>query len=90
MKLKWPDKDPDEVADFGIRWAGRLGADTIATSLWTVPSGIFKDSDSHDDKTTILWLSGGELGATYEFLNRVTTAGGRKFDQTVTLKLKAH
>jgi hypothetical protein len=90
MKRKWPDKDPDEVLDYGIRWAGRIGNDTIATSTWTVPSGIFKERDDHDGSTTTLWLSGGVLDATYEFLNRITTAGGRRLDQTVTLKMKAH
>ncbi len=90
MALKWPDKDPDEVLDYLGDWSDRLPAgDDIATSTWLVPVGITKDSDSHTDTTTTIWLSGGTLNATYSLTNRITTDGGRTMDQTMTLKLKA-
>jgi hypothetical protein len=86
--LTWPPKDPDEVLDFIVDWADRIESDTISTSAWTVPSGITKNSDTHGDTTTTIWLSGGTLGDTYEFNNRIVTAGGRTMDQTVKLKIK--
>lgn len=89
MALTWPFKDPDEVLDYSIDWSGRLGADTISTSTWTVPDGITKDSDDKSTTTTTLWLSGGTEGETYSFLNRIVTAGGRTMDQTVKLKIKS-
>lgn len=83
-------KDPDEVLDYVVNWAARLATDdTIATSTWTVPAGITKDSSSNTDTTTKVWLSGGTLGTTYTLLNRVTTVDGRTMDQSVKIKIAA-
>jgi len=81
-------KDPDEVKDYAVDWTDRLAGDTIVTSTWIVPDGITKDSDTNTTMNTTIWLSGGELGNTYEFVNRVVTAGGRTYDQTCKLKCK--
>jgi hypothetical protein len=83
----WPDKDPDEVLDYEIDWTSRLGSDTIATSTWTVPTGLTSASNSSTTTTATIWLSGGTTGTTYRVLNEITTAGGRTMDQTVTLKI---
>jgi len=96
MALKWPDKDPNEVLDYLINWAGTeekpgrlVEGDAIASSTWIVPSGITKDSDTFDDETTTIWLSGGTLGETYELTNRIVTDGLRTMDQTMKIKIKA-
>lgn len=90
MALKWPDKDPDEVLDYLVDWSARLSVgDAIASSTWIVPAGIVKDSDSFNDTTTTIWLSGGTVGTTYDITNRITTDGARVMDQTMRLKLKA-
>ena len=86
--LKWPDKDPDEVLDYQIDWTDRLAGDTIASSAWTVPSGLTKESDSNTTTTTTVWLSSGTLAEDYEVLNRITTTGGRTMDQTVKLRVR--
>ncbi len=89
-KKTWPIKDTDEVLDYQILWADRLGTggDTIDTSVWEVPDGITKDSDSNTGTTTTIWLSGGETGQTYALLNRITTDQLRTMDQTVYIKIK--
>lgn len=85
-------KDPNEVIDHDLTWADQMTdlSDTIATSTWTVPSGITKDSSSNTTTLTKVWLSGGTTGQTYTLLNRITTAGGRTLDQSVKLKMKDH
>lgn len=95
-------KDPDEVKDFGVNWIPRLGTDDIVSSDWsiTIGAGLVIDSDSFNNsdtvdgeaaKTTTVWLSGGTtVVGTYELLNRITTSGGRTYDQTVKLKVKDH
>lgn len=89
MTTKWQAvKDPDEVKDFGLVWADLLLTDTITGSSWIVPDGITKDSDAFDDDSTTIWLSGGTDGETYRLTNRVTTAGGRTYDETCVLKCK--
>lgn len=87
--LAWPFKDPDEILDYQVNWAARLGGDTITSSDFTVPAGLVKDSESNDATTATVWLSGGTIGQTYLILNRVGTAGGREMDQTVKLRIKA-
>jgi hypothetical protein len=89
MTTKWQAvKDPDEVKDFGLVWADLLLTDTIDGSSWIVPDGITKDSDVFTDDSTTIWLSGGTDGETYRLTNRVTTAGGRTYDETCVLKCK--
>lgn len=87
----WPaPKDPDEVKDYSVNWKPLLGTDTISTSAWSVADGdddLTIDSDTTTTTTTTVWLSDGETGS-YQLLNRVTTAGGRTYDQTIRLKVK--
>ena len=87
--LKWPDKDPDEIADYMIDWTNRLDGDTIATASWVVPSGITEDSAVNDATTATIWLSGGTAGATYILLSRVITAGARTLEEAIALKVSA-
>jgi hypothetical protein len=87
MVLVWPSKDPDEVLDYQISWASRLVDDTIATSVWTVPDGITKNSDEFAPQSTTIWLKGGTAKVNYFIQNRITTVGGRTMDQTVKLNI---
>lgn len=86
-KLKWPDKDPDEILDYTVRWWRRLVDDTIIASIWTVPAGITMTDSSFQPDYTTIWLSGGTTGQTYEIVNEIVTAGGRTMDQTVRVNI---
>jgi hypothetical protein len=96
LPLRWPPKDPDEVLDYRLDWIGTRYAngplygasDRIVNSLWIVPAGISKESDLHDDGATTIWLSGGADGDELTLLNRITTAEGRVFDQSVILPIR--
>lgn len=80
-------KDPNAVEDYVLDWSSQLGADTIASSTWTVPTGITQASVTNTPATTTIWLSGGALGQDYELLNRITTAGGRTFDGVLFVRV---
>lgn len=80
-------KDPDAVLDYSWDWTAWLGDDTIVTSEWFV-EGATVDSDSHDTKTTTVWLSGGTVGDQITAMNRVTTAGGRTDDRTRSIPVR--
>jgi hypothetical protein len=86
--LNWPDKDPDEVLDYGLDWSARILTDTISTSTWTVPTGLTGTTESNTTTVTVVWLSDGAVGSTYEVLNRIVTAAGRTMDQTVRIRIK--
>jgi len=84
-------KDPDSVLDYSTDWSDWLSAsgdDTINSSIWIVPDGITKDSDTFTDTDATIWLSGGTDGEKYNILNRITTIGNRTDDWTFTLKIK--
>ena len=36
MSYKWPEKDPDETADFSVDWSRFLGSDSIVSSVFFV------------------------------------------------------
>jgi hypothetical protein len=81
-------KDPDAVLDYGCDWSKWLDGDTIATSTWTVATGITKGADTFNATTTTVWLSGGTDGVSYAVTNRITTAGGRTDDRTFTVSVR--
>jgi hypothetical protein len=90
MTRRWNEpKDPDELLDYTVDWAEALGGDTIASSAWTVPSGITRGTDSNTATTATIWISGGSADQNYSLLNRITTVGGRTREQTCTLRVSA-
>lgn len=76
----WPQKDPDDIADFQNVWT--LGNDAILSSEWIfeVQAGLVKDSETVVANTATIVLSGGTDGETAILLNRIITTGGRHFD----------
>ncbi len=82
-------KDKDAVQDFVLDWSKELASasDTIATSTWTVPTGITLASSSNTTTTATAWLSGGTLGAKYIVTNRIVTAGGRSEDASIEITI---
>jgi hypothetical protein len=83
--ITWPFKDPNEVLDYEIDWAARIGDDPISTVTWTVPGGITQASNALSGTVTTIWLSGGTAGTSYDVGCRVVTTGGRTHDETATI-----
>lgn len=82
-------KDPDATLDYGIDWSDWLDSgDTISSVTWVVPTGITKTAQSHTDTISMIWLSGGTLGQSYDIVCRITTTGGRIDDRTFTIRIK--
>lgn len=89
MARRWSEpKDPQEVIDYMVDWAAPLDNDVIATSAWTLPTGITGGLQTHSDTTATVWLSGGTEGENYTLVNQITTAGGRTREQTCTLRVR--
>mgnify|MGYP001572496141 CR=1 FL=1 len=84
-------KDPSAVRDYTVDWDTDdwLGAATITgTPVWTVPTGITKDSQSNTTTTATAWLSGGTNGTDYDVACKITTAGGRTDERTIRLQVR--
>lgn len=81
--------DPDSTVDYKVDWSDELtaeGADTIDTATAIVPTGITLDSESNTTTAHTFWISGGTAGSNYTVTSRITTAGGRTEDQSITLQ----
>lgn len=81
-------KDPDSVLDYAQDWSAWLDTDAITESSWSAATGITVDSDSFTDTVSTVWLSGGTIGVSYIVTNHITTAGGRKEDRSIKIKVK--
>lgn len=71
------EEDPQDGLDYILDWSTWLGADTIATATWTVPSGITKTDESKTATTTTIWLATPARGNNYTIKCKIVTAGGR-------------
>ena len=81
--LTWPEKDPQETLDYYVDYSGRIPADdAITQSSWAVPAGITAEQSNFSGRKTVIWLSGGTEGASYELTNTVETEDGRILEQT--------
>lgn len=111
MSTYWPDKKAASVEPFFMVWcdedgtnsgavadAGELQGATISTVVWTVPTGITKDSDNKLSVTiagivyavntvATIWLSGGTAGTEYELVCTITTSDSRTLVKSVTLRV---
>jgi hypothetical protein len=93
--LRWPDKDPAEVLDYGLDWSDQLALtdpnDTISSATWTVPAGLIAGAQFVIDGVATIWLSGGTAGANgtdYTLTCRIVTSGGRTLERSVKLMVK--
>ncbi len=74
-------KSPVAELDYGEDWTAWLAGETLATSEWTVPSGITNVDDSFTTTTAFIRLSGGTSGQEYVVVNRITTAPSGQSDE---------
>ena len=84
------DKDPSDVLDYPVDWTAWLAtiSDTITgTPVWTVGTGLTKDSQANTTTTATAVISGGTAGQKYPVANKITTVGGRTVERTFWIKV---
>ena len=103
MSYKWPEKDPDETADFSVDWSRFLGSDSIVSSVFFV-------DDSDGTKTQVstaqivngLQFIAGTLAGNvatarfglginntrYNVTCRIVTTQGLQYERYVTLPIR--
>jgi hypothetical protein len=97
-------KDPQAILDYKFDWASNTnggGADiddwlaageTIASFVMTADAGITVESSSSTDTNTsvTVWLSGGQVGKTYEVACRITTTStpARVDERTIAIEVR--
>ena len=83
-------KDPNAVLDYVLDWGENYLAtgETISSVVWTVATGITKDSDSKTDTTTTIWLSGGTALTSYTIACKIVTNQSRTDERTFTVQVE--
>lgn len=83
-------KQASAELDYKIDWGTAPWletGDTIATSAWTVPSGITEVSSTNDTTTATIVVSGGTANNSYDLVNTITTANGLEDHRTIRLEI---
>ena len=93
MSYRLDPKDPQEIKDYAIDWADLLAGEDevgLATSTWSVPTGLTKVSDVIDGTRAVIWLAGGTAGQQYELTNHIVTdsATPRTHERTILIPCK--
>lgn len=82
-------KDPDATLDFTWDWSQYLvDSDTIVSATVFLSPGITLNSFTWTTTSVIAWVQGGQAGNSYLATARVTTAGGRTDDRSLTIKVQ--
>lgn len=82
-------KDPDANLDYSVDWSDWLATgDTIASSVWTVPTGLTEGADNEALGIATVYLSGGTAGSDYAVANKITTTAGRIDERTITIMVR--
>lgn len=82
-------QDPSATLDYPVAWDTHFPSDPLTGSTWLAsPSGIVIESDSHDDGSSTIWLSGGIPDVRYALTNHVTTQSGREDEHTIYVLIK--
>lgn len=86
----WPTftKDPSATLDYTFNWAAWLASgDTLQSASATADTGLTVDSTSIVGQTVVVWVSGGEAGASYRLTCQVVTTGGRTDERTAIIEV---
>jgi len=82
-------KDESDVLDYKFDYSDFLGSsDTIATSTFTIPSDLTSVSETEDDTSATIFLSGGTDDTRYIIQNKITTTEGRTAERAFILIVK--
>jgi hypothetical protein len=81
-------KEPTEVLDFSIGWSDWLNGLTIASSSWSGPSGITIVTSSISGTDTIIRLSDGTWGETYELFNTIVASDGETETRSIIITIQ--
>ena len=103
MSYKWPDKDPDEIADFSVDWSRFIPNDTLSAVKWFVDdangtkeevsateivNGLQFVSPTLSGKVATARFSLGTNNVRYKVTCQITTGNGLVFERAIFLKVK--
>lgn len=81
-------KEPTEILDYRIDWSDWLDGLTISASTWIVPSGVTSEDETNTSTITLIRLSGGTWGETYELQNTIVASNGETETRSILVKIQ--
>lgn len=83
-------QDPNAYLDHMIDWADYLqSGEQIDASAWAIEGlndgALTIEAGNYSISATVIWATGGTVGASYLIRNRITTSHGRIDDQSILL-----
>lgn len=82
----WAAKDPSDIMDYEADWSALLRtSETIATSAFTMPTGLTMASESNTTTTSTVWIGAGSTVGSYEVACTITTNQGRTLQRSWSL-----
>ena len=104
MSYRWPEKDPDETADFSVDWSRFLGADSLVSAQWFIDDANGTKIGPLSNGTTVNGLqfvapttsgnvatarfAGGTNNLRYKTTCRITSAQGLTYERSITLPVR--
>ena len=104
MSYRWPEKDPDETADFSVDWSRFLGADSLVSAQWFIDDASGTKTGPLSNGTTVNGLqfvapttsgnvatarfAGGTNNLRYKTTCRITSAQGLTYERSITLPVR--
>ena len=104
MSYRWPEKDPDETADFSVDWSRFLGADSLVSAQWFIDDANGTKTGPLSNGTTVNGLqfvaptisgnvatarfAGGTNNLRYKTTCRITSAQGLTYERSITLPVR--
>ena len=94
------EKDPDASLIYTFDWAnngpndasldddGWLQSAVISNSTFVLHADLTNVTDTNDDTTASIKISGGRNGKNYTVTNRITTDGGEIEDRSIEIKVR--
>lgn len=81
-------KEPTEVLDYRIDWSDWLDGLTIASSTWIVPAGITSEDETNTSTISLIRLSGGTWGETYELQNTIVASDDESETRSILIRIQ--
>ena len=103
MSYKWPEKDPDETADFSVDWSRFLKEDTIASAVFFIEAadGTKTQVSTAQIVNNLQFIAGtvagnvatarfaqGTNNVRYNITVRINTTQGLTYERTVILPIR--
>lgn len=79
-------KDQSDTLDYEMDWSKEIGAQTIATSVWTSLDGMTVVSQSKTSQKTKVVLYGGAAGFEHRAMNSIVTSLGLELQRTIVIR----